>query len=195
MSRVRVTEDEFGGLRVTIGPRRAVPTALYQFMWCIAWVAGEFYLLFKLFDAELAKAEAIHQVLMMICVVFFTYLGFMVIRVWLLNLFGREILILGETQLEIRTEIMGPIGGIEVFERPSLRNLRYSPTAPDGRISGSFRNRMANGLVGTVAFDWRGKTYRFGAGLSETDAKRLILTIRNYFPIEDDALEPFPVTR
>jgi hypothetical protein len=46
---------------------------------------------------------------------------------------------------------------------------------------------------GSIALDADGQSHRFGIGLPETEANRLIATIRERFKITDEGWEPLPV--
>jgi hypothetical protein len=47
--------------------------------------------------------------------------------------------------------------------------------------------------IGMIAFLYDGRAHRFGIGLAEKEALRLIATIRERFKIADDRWEPLPV--
>jgi hypothetical protein len=68
-----------------------------------------------------------------------------------------------------------------------VRNLRYSPV----------QHQSSRGLQEgeSIAFEWLGKTVRFGMALSEEESRRLIRTIKDYYKIPDDKDEPLPVER
>lgn len=192
MSRVTVTEDEFGGLRVTVGPRRRLSIALFLTIWCCGWALGEILVPYSFVTGGMKGASAPASLFLSVWLCFWTYAGISALYIWGMNLFGREVVVLGGSQLELRTEV-GPIVRSRSLDLDGARNLRYSPPGTNTRPATSFTDTM--GMSGSLAFDHGGKTYRFGAGLSETDSKRLILTIQKYFPIEEEPLQPFPITR
>jgi hypothetical protein len=195
MSRVTVTEDEFGGLRVIIGPLRNPAITCFIVLWGFAWLMGEFGVSARLL-AALWKGESSGLPFGVLWLTVWTYAGISTCLLGFSNQFGREVVVLRGTVLELRDEV-GFLVRSKDFNLAEVRNLRYSALSPWGGIAGSPVNhaRASRGVRGSLAFDHGGKTYRFGRGLSEYDSRRLILTIQKYFPIEEEPLQPFPITR
>ena len=73
-----------------------------------------------------------------------------------------------------------------IYELAEVRNLR--PMRWNDDAQGQGRPDM-------VGFDYKGRTYHFGASLSEQEVLRLIKTIRLKVAIRDDwsEVEPLPV--
>jgi hypothetical protein len=77
----------------------------------------------------------------------------------------------------------------------AIRNLRYAPVLEDqvrrGEIGNSPWTQMFYRPV--IAFNCGGKTVRFGHKLPETEARRLVATLKRHFAIPDDKDEPIPL--
>ena len=59
------------------------------------------------------------------------------------------------------------------------------------------RSSESTPVANSVVFEYGGRCYRFGAGLSEEEVLRMVRTIRDRFRIKDhvDDVEPLPVLR
>ncbi len=129
---------------------------------------------------------------------FWTLAGIIVYRAWRWQLGGREVMVIHEGVLELRRE-WDRNRRAQTFDLWRVRNLRYAPElitqVPSMSINKSLRQLqvMFGAEGGSIAFDHDGRTHRFGIGLSETEARRLIATIRERFKILGDAWEPLPV--
>jgi hypothetical protein len=84
-----------------------------------------------------------------------------------------EVVIIDRATLVLRTGF-SEIFRERQFEFVEVRNLRPR------RAKGSPQ------IPNAVAFDYRGRTYEFGSGLSDHEIARLIKTIRARFPIQDE---------
>ena len=129
---------------------------------------------------------------------FWTLAGITVFRGLQWQLDGREIIAIQEGVLRSRRET-GLRHQSQSFELSRVRNLRYAPEPTVATPTLSFTKSMRAIQVmlraegGSIAFDQEGQTHRFGIGLPEAEANRLITTIRERFKITDDGWEPLPV--
>lgn len=81
---------------------------------------------------------------------------------------GKEVIVASsDTTLSCRTEIFG-LGWEKSYHAREIKNLRFQPRLGTGR------GQVASG----IAFDYEGRTIRFGAGLEEAEATELISRIR-----------------
>ncbi|HEU5248590.1 MAG TPA: hypothetical protein VFW15_01260, partial [Thermoanaerobaculia bacterium] len=92
-------------------------------------------------------------------------------------LLGREVLRVGAETFALRREILG-VGRSREFSARDVRNVRYSvasfnPWDPNTAL-------LFWGLGGgPIAFDYGSRTYRFGAGVDEAEARDLMAQIEN----------------
>lgn len=86
-----------------------------------------------------------------------------------------------------------PVRGLFVFgERfeystlrlGAVRNLRYDPSR--GNPADEAESRLDLSVGGNIAFDYGAKTYRFGSGIDEPEASKIIglLKSRHHFKSE-----------
>lgn len=98
---------------------------------------------------------------------------------WLWHVFGREIIkfTLQENIFTIKHDIFG-LGRIKTFQNHEISNIR---AAGYFGVINSFL--VLWGIIGgTIAFDYKGKTYRFGIQFEEKEAKELVEKIKSYLP-------------
>jgi hypothetical protein len=177
--RSQITDDEFGGFRITIpGPSDA--RRVYGCMlaiWALVLSIAVHHLI-----ADTRAGRSFSPVLAFLGV--WAVVGFLPAYALAYCLTGREVVRIDGKALVLRSEILGR-GRSRMFDLAGVKNLR-----PVRRIDDSFEYRG-----NAIAFDHGGKTYLFGGGLSDHEILRLIKTIRQRFPIRDDMddAEPLPV--
>jgi hypothetical protein len=173
-----VTDDEFGGFRITIPPSRGTRLGF----WC--GVAGwACCMLLTLRSTVVSPAHLTFEGL--------KPLGFWLIVGAFIGLFAvlrglvREMIKIEGKSLVLRKEVAA-FSKDRVFELTAVRNLR--PMRWNGDAQGQGRPDM-------VGFDYKGRTYHFGTSLSEQEVLRLIKTIRLKVPIREDwsEVDPLPV--
>lgn len=118
---------------------------------------------------------------------FWTVAGLMVMFALWWGLAGTEVVILSDGALVVRREV-GALQRSRAYNLAEVRNLRFSPLVYNPfSITGSwgYQFQLLGLGGGTIAFDHGDRTHRFGNGLSETDAARLIATIQQRYKIPD----------
>lgn len=171
-----MTDDEFGGFRVTI-PAREGGRCAYG---CGAGAAGAM-MAFMLLIAVGSPKENTLSALVFACLlgVVVLFLGYACLYAWT----GREVLIIDGKTLTLRHEFAGSASD-RLFELAEITNLR--PRRTDDPT-----------YYHAVVFEYGGQIHGFGAGLTEHEVLRLVKTIRSRYAIRDkddwsDA-EPLPV--
>jgi hypothetical protein len=173
-----ITDDEFGGFRITISP--SYRTRLVFWGVVALWGCGV-VLAQRSIAGSLASLtlQGLKPLGFWLCALFL---------IWLfaaLNGMVRELMIIDGKSLTLRKEFAWFVKERR-FELAEVRNLRPIRT-----------NEGGNGRPrpDSVAFDHEGRTYRFGISLSEQEVLRLIKTIRLKVLIRDDwsEVEPLPV--
>lgn len=185
-----ITNDEVSGFRITIPAKRWWGMTALLVLWLGGWAVGGVAVGM---DLVTGRTKAPWGFLWLAGL---TGVGLLPLFAVFWNMSGREIILINDQDLVVRREL----GGFHLWEwgfaLAAVRNLRYSPPIYDPF---SFSEPWAYQLQwlgiggGSVAFDYDGKTYRFGCGLSEVESRRLIKTVREYFKIEDDQDEGLPV--
>jgi len=163
-TRVKITDDEFGGFRITIPAARNWFLILFLSVWLCGWAVGE----------VMAPAGAVAAIffggkpmnglppLVVLCVWFplWTVAGFMMMLALAWTLAGREVITLTDEALLIRREV-GGLQRSRSFDLTGLTNLRYAPLVYNA-FSFSFAESWGSQLQmiglagGAVAFDHGG---------------------------------------
>ncbi len=98
--------------------------------------------------------------------------------VW--QLAGQELLEISPYSLNIRRQIFG-LGWTHAFVASDVHDLRVSPQ-PLPRYGRRHQVQTPWRWLGPLAFDYGAKTYRFGAGVDEAEAKHIVKLIQAHFP-------------
>jgi len=131
------------GLCVSIAPKRNWWDRIFLSAWMFAWAIGEIGVVTVLLGKERITADDAFPVIWLVT---WTVVGYFTGSRWLFIFWGREQLIVGQTSITLRTTVLGQLRSQE-FDLQLVRHVRSV-------------------YRGTIAFDYRGKTYRFGRTLS-----------------------------
>ncbi len=179
-----VTDDEFGGFRITIPPsaKAWMGSGIAMAVWALVMWLTVLGLSQRPLSGNVEGVKFFFIWLMF-------GLGFVLLAGT--NWLRRDTVIIEGKSLILRKEF-ALFRKERIFELGDVRNLRPAPPDHQDGPRGDARLRSS-----AVAFDYRTKTYQFGDGLSEGEVMRLIKTIRERFPIRDDwkEAEPLPVVR
>jgi hypothetical protein len=145
---------------------------LFLCVWLCGWAFGWI----SAFRSVLSRSEPF----LVVWLTFWTLGGAFAVAVVAWSLTGREVITGGGTALLIRREVLG-IGRTSEFDAAQVRNLRVAPMAFN---PWDFRHSMSFwGLGGgPVAFDFGARTYRFGAGVEESEASSIAAVLRELLP-------------
>ena len=97
------------------------------------------------------------------------------------QLLGQEIVGVLNGSLTWRPEIAG-IGFTREYSLSEVKDLRVSPVTAVGNRRGPPLASPLNWQSGVVAFDYGGRTVRFGPSLDEAEAKQLVEQLAPYVP-------------
>jgi hypothetical protein len=163
--------DGASGLRVTIPARRVWFLVFFLPVWLAGWVVGEVAVGGRLFTDPPSGGEGFF---LLVWLVLWTVGGLLFTFFWLWNLAGKEVITLDEEALTIRYAL-GSTGWSRRFDRREVRDLRVSQS-----VTMDFRSSFGwwLGGNGTVAFDYGARTYRFGRGIDEAEAKQVVAELR-----------------
>jgi hypothetical protein len=202
ISRITITDDEIGGFCITIPAQRNVPLILFLAVWLCGWAIGEVMVpagvLVRMISGQGKMAVGEDLFVLLLWFPLWTVGGLMVMLALWWSFAGREVILVSDGALVVRREV-GPLQRSRTYDLARVRNLRFSPPVYNPfSMSGSWGYQLQFlGLAGgNVAFDHGETTRRFGSGLSETEAARLIATILARYKIPDDrSVEPLPVSK
>jgi hypothetical protein len=163
---------------IRIPARRNLLIVAFLSVWLCGWVAGEFTAPFQLFREIGRHSGAAAFMLFWLCG--WTAGGGFVIYILLWQLRGFEVVTVSGAALSIRQSL--PLfGRVKEYDLTQIRDLRvasytYNPF--------DFKNRMAFWGIGggNLAFDYGYKTFRFGAGVDEAEARIILQTILQRAP-------------
>ncbi len=172
--------DERGSLRVVIPTKKNWFLILFMGFWLCMWAVGEVMVPQLAFKKGLPPSALLFMIAWLGG---WTVGGGFATYAWLWNLTGKEVILVNSQLLTTRRE-MGQFGRTKEFILTQIRDLRASqPIFNPADFSSGLQFWGLGG--GTIAFDYGAKTYRFGSGLDEAEAKQIVNTIKNRFKIQD----------
>ena len=165
-------------LRVVIPSRRQWFALVFLTVWLCFWVVGEVAV------GGMVLGDLLHRGLgslpgallpggfLLIWLTGWTIGGGFALFAWLWQVFGKEMVTLDGLRLGLRSDILG-LHRTRLYDWQRVSDLRVSPVPYDPWRRGG--NLQAWGLgAGTIAFDYGAKTYRFGGGVDEAEAKQIV---------------------
>jgi hypothetical protein len=179
--RATISEDG-GGLRITIPARRHWFLIIFLAAWLCGWLVGEISVPIRLFDPELGWREKLFTAAWTLM---WTVGGCLFIYVWLWNISGREVVLIDGVSLTIRRHTR-VFTRSQSFDLTEVRDLRAAPVATSFgwglQSAGDFWGLSG----GHIVFDYGAKTYRFGGGVDEAEARQLVSVIKDRYPTLSD---------
>jgi len=171
--------DEPAGLRVTIPARRYWYGIVFLAFWSVGWFAAELAVPFQILDPETTPSA---KAFLTMWLLLWTAAGAFVIYTWLWLVSGREVLLFDATSLTVSRET-ALFARARNFDAHNVRDLRASPTTAPWSLMDARSSFVIWGLTGGhIAFDYGAKTYRFGAGIDEAEAKQIVKQILERYP-------------
>jgi hypothetical protein len=165
------------GLLITIPAMKNWFLILFLGFWLIGWLCGEVTVIFILIRGHLAHGANLKgslpvaaSLFMLVWLSGWTLGGGFALLTWLWNFAGVELIVLGPSTLATKREVLG-IGPPKEYDLQSIGNLRVSVGMSN------FNNPMSQFQTmggGTIAFDYAAKTFRFGIGLDEAEARQIL---------------------
>jgi hypothetical protein len=145
---------------------------LFVAFWLCGWAVAEILVAKQLLNGD-APPEGERFMLAWFGV--WTAGGVFAIYAWLWQVMGKEIVIMRGQTFTIRRDIAG-FGFAKEYNLTQMRDLRveqveFNPVD----FSSSLQLWGVGG--GVIAFDYGPRTYRFGAGLDEAEAKQIVMAI------------------
>lgn len=142
-------------------------------LWVCAWAVAEVMVPAQYLKGEI-PSEA--QSLMFAWLAVWTVGGLLAVYALLWQAMGKEIVIVEGQTFTSRRDI-GGFGFDKVCDLAQMKNLRVEPIGFNPLdISAALQLWGIGG--GAIAFDYETNTFRFGAGLDETEAKQVVTAIQ-----------------
>ncbi len=169
---------------IDIASERHVWLLAFLPFWLAGWTAGGVFLLIELLRGQPTGGATFS----IIWLVFWAGAWAFATYAWLWTAFGKEVIGIASGVLTIKRDVFGR-GPKKAFPAHEILNIR--PIGFFGRMM-TWEGGLAYwGLTGgTVAFDWRGRTHRFGIQLEEHEARDLVELLRPCLP--EAASDGFP---
>jgi hypothetical protein len=160
--------------------RRSWFVICFLAFWLCGWAVAEVMVAKQFFNGD-APPEG--ELFMLAWFGVWTVGGGVAIYAWLWQLMGKEILTVRGQTFKIRRDV-GGFGFDKEYSLIQIRDLRIGPVGVNPlEFSSSFQLWGVGG--GVIAFDYGGRTYRFGAGLDEAEAKQIVTAIKQRYRIQE----------
>src|ERR1700719_1961236 len=175
-ARAAVTETPTG-LRISIPASRNWFVVLFVGFWMCGWLFGECAVIKTLITGKAGSANLFLVGWLGAWTVGGGYAGYY----WLWNVLGKELIVLGEPSLAIRSDVLG-FGRVREFDLAEVRDLRVdSASSGLAKLGWGSSGQMPGASAGTIAFDYGAKTFHFGSGLDESEARQLIARLNTRY--------------
>jgi hypothetical protein len=179
--RATVTEDP-ERLRITIPAKRNWLLIPFLSLWLCGWLVGEVAVPLSL----ITGSDPRHAPPFLFAVVWLTLWtvgGGFALYTLFWQLFGKQMIVINPATLTIREAVIRPVRSRQL-DLTQVRDLRVSPMSFNPWDYGGAMQFWGIG-GGVMAFDYGAKTYRFGAGVDEAEAKQLVHQVKRRFAIRD----------
>ncbi len=144
---------------------------LFNGAWLGGWAFGEFTVVRQLLDGDFANAGTV--AFLAFWLIGWTVGGALILRAWLSNLVGSEVVEVGGGSLKLCHKL-GPFSRKREFDLQHVGNLRVSPSPA---ATGTGRARQIYASAGAVAFDYGSRTFRFGGQLDDAEATDVVCAL------------------
>jgi hypothetical protein len=163
-----------GGVQLIIPTTPKVSMLFIMMVWLVGWAWGEFSVAQKLNSGSLKADES--KEFLILGLLLWILGGIWALFGILWNLAGREVISFKMPSLVVRRELLG-LGRSQEFDLNLVKDLRASQEVLNASdFSTGLRYFGFGG--GSIAFDYGPKTHRFGSGLDESEAKSVVVAIK-----------------
>lgn len=173
-------EDTGRGLEIVIPARRRWFTLLFLAFWLLFWTFGGITAVMQLFAPDTPIGVDLFM-LVWLCGWAAGEAVVATIILWMLR--GQEVVTVTPHALLVRREVFG-LGPTHEFDVAHISDIRASPV-PFGALSSTGPLALLRQGIGTIAFDYGAKTYRFGISMEEAEARLLIKRIEEKVPLTE----------
>ena len=180
LAEIRSTVTDTGrGLEIEIPARRQVFPLLFLPFWLFFWTIGGISAFATMLSSETPGGVDLFM-LVWLCGWALGEVAAATIILWMLR--GREVVTVDRDTLIVRREVFG-MGPTQEFDTAHVLNLRASPLPLGMGAHGPSPLALLRQGLGTIAFDYGAKTYRFGISVEEAEARILIRQIEGKVPL------------
>lgn len=145
-------------------------------VWLVGWTLGGV----AAFRAVSGETPIGARMFLIAWLTMWTFGEVFVFYTWVWNAFGKEIVRVESDLLRIKRDVFG-LGPIRNFQTMEISNLRAAGFF--GSLDSWSAGMAFWGLSGgTVAFDYKNKTHRFGIQLEEKEAREIVKRLGAYLP-------------
>jgi len=180
-SDTRITiSDTVEGLRIVMPCRRSWFVIWFLGFWICGWAVGEVVVTRQYLQGD---APPDGELFILTWLGVWTVGGLVAMYAWSWQVIGKEILTVHGQQFTIRRDIAG-VGFDKEYNLVEMRDLRVQlPGFNPIDVSSSLQLWGVGG--GVMVFDYGARTYRFGAGLDEAEAKQVMMAIKQRYRIPE----------
>jgi hypothetical protein len=182
-----------GLLFITISAPRH-PDLLFSIGWLFVWSitffwAIKFAILFSLVIFSQQTGSVTIQSLLVplffiFWLIFWGRAGFRSIKRLLWHLFGEEETQISDSLITIKRRIFGR-GRPKSYQSAHIERLRVACHSPQG-----FQKFLGEQEMTCLAFDYGSDTIRFGVGIAEAEARRILEKVQEHFPMYENRIMP-----
>ncbi|HEX8991834.1 MAG TPA: hypothetical protein VF784_09155 [Anaerolineales bacterium] len=182
------TQDLGDKLVINIPSPRHWFTAILQVLVLAMQMSMEFGIIFLLIllARDPDPTSRFFFFVFLVMAVFWTMTLALAIYGFLLQLFGKETILVSERSVTISRALLGT-GPAKEYLAPSIQDLRLAPPTAEHYRTGlawinAFRYPSLYSMGRSLAFDYGAKTFRFASGIDEAEGKQLLTEILRKFP-------------
>ena len=178
-SRITIA-DTSQGLCIVMPCRRSWLVICFLGFWICGWGVGEFMVTRQFLNGDAPPGG---EVFMLAWLGVWTVGGAVAIYAWLWQVMGKEMLTVHGETFKTRRAI-GGFGFDKKYDLVEMRDLRMGHIGVNPLdFSSSLQLWGVGG--GVILFDYGARTYRFGAGLDEGEAKQVVTAIKQRYRIPE----------
>jgi len=192
-------QDEGSSLKIMIPSHKNYFTMFFLGFWLLGWAFGEIMvggiflagivqLLFKTPEIlpEVSKGGLAGLfgggLFMLVWLTIWTVGGGFALYSFLWQVAGKENIGVSYDMIKIQRAVFG-FGRTKEYLATDIKDLRVTPWAADHNIFSWSRSSSIWGMSsGILAFDYGAKTFRFGGGIDEAEAKQILEKVVARFP-------------
>lgn len=188
-------QDDGSTLRISIPSRKSTFYLIFMGFWLVSWAAGEIMVggmviaglvgflsgapVLSSFDVPSLAGGGLF---VLVWLVIWTVVGGAALFAFLWQLIGKEIVTVSYAGIAIQRAVFR-FGRKKEYLAAHIQELRVAPLSMVPGMFGWNRTGYFWGLTGgLLAFDYGAQTFRFGAGVDEAEAKRILEKISARFP-------------
>jgi hypothetical protein len=165
-----VITPDADSLIVEIPVKRNWFQLLFLSFWLCGWAAGEVMVPVSFFSGKGPPGARLFTVAWL---GMWTVGGAFAIYAWLWQIAGKEIIRLTSSAL-IKRRAVNRFGRDKEFSLAHVRNLRVVPSQGFNPFDFASAGQLWGLSGGSIAFDYGARTYRFGQGVDESEAKSIV---------------------